>query len=183
MRLSAVAGRYARALLNVAIEQGKEDEYLDFLEIVCNIYESNYELFDDPILKPEKKVSLIRNVLADFGRKMDEFQERFLILLFEKKRQKLIRNIRNLFEHEKILSEQKVPADLQVAHEPNDKELSLLRKLVRKFALRDPVFRISVDESLIAGALVEFEGFRLDTTVRGRLRKISREALRRGEIS
>jgi F-type H+-transporting ATPase subunit delta len=183
MRFSAVAGRYARALLNVAIEKEKEEEYLRFLDLVCQIYESSRELFDDPILKPEKKISLIKEIMKSFGQEMDEFQERFLTLVFERKRQKLLRNIRELFEYEKILSEQKVPASLSIAHSPEDEELSLLRKFVRKYALRDPVFDISIDESLIAGALVEFEGFRLDTTVQGRLKRIAREALKRGEMS
>ncbi|MCD6552006.1 F0F1 ATP synthase subunit delta [Thermotoga sp.] len=183
MKLSAVAGRYARAFLGIAIENEKEGEYLRFLDFVCEVYESNRDLFDNPIVKPEKKVALIEDVLRDFGEEMDEYQERFLILLFERKRQKLLRNIRDLFEYEKILSEQKVPADLKIAHAPEDEELSLLRKFIRKYALRDPVFKTTVDESLIAGAVVEFEGFRLDTTVQGRLKKISQEALKRGEIS
>ena len=50
MRFSAVAGRYARALLNVAIEKEKEEEYLRFLDLVCQIYESSRELVDNPIL-------------------------------------------------------------------------------------------------------------------------------------
>ena len=183
MKLSAVAGRYARAFLNIAIENEKEDEYLRLLDFVCNVYESNKDLFDNPVVKPEKKVTLIKSVLEEFGEEMDEFQERFLMLLFERKRQKLLRNIHELFEYEKILSEQKVPADLRIAHVPKEEELTLLRKFIRKYALKDPVFKTTVDESLIAGAVVEFEGFRLDTTVQGRLKRLSQETLKRGEMS
>lgn len=184
MRASTVAGRYARSLLNVAILTGKEEEYSNFLSLSRQVYERFRDFFDNPTVKPGVKLRLLVEALRDLGVELDNAEKNFLLILFERKRQKLLPLIERLYGYERIESMQKIPADLQIAHEPSQEELELLRKLVRKFVLRDPVFKIHVRRDLIAGAAVEFEGFRYDTTVLGRLKKMSRQVLkRRGEGS
>jgi len=184
MKTSTVAGRYARALLNIAILKGREEEYLDFLDLLCQVYERFRDFFDNPTVRPIVKLHLVEEVFHGLELELDTIERNFLMVLFEKRRQKLLPLIRRFYEYERIESKQKIPADLQIAHEPSQEELELLRKLVRKFVLRDPVFEIHVRRDLIAGAVVEFEGFRYDTTVLGRLKKMSRQVLkRRGEGS
>ncbi|HOJ95185.1 MAG TPA: F0F1 ATP synthase subunit delta, partial [Fervidobacterium nodosum] len=58
-------------------------------------------------------------------------------------------------------------------------EEEILSKFVEKYTNRKPVFNVTVDDSLIAGVVMEFAGKTFDVTVKGRLQNIARNALNR----
>lgn len=183
MKYSPIAGRYARALLNVAISMEKEEEFLEYLRNSLEIYKRMKGFFNDPTILPQKKVEVMRKIFDNFNMKIEEAFFNFLEILFEKKRQKYLPLIVEYFKNMKIESERKVPVRLITAHSLNEEEKELLRKFIKKFSLFDPVFAITIDSELIAGAVIEFEGYTMDLSVKGRLNRIARDVFERGEIS
>jgi len=181
MKYSPVAGRYARALLNVAISKGKEEEFLEYLKNSLEIYKKMMGFFNDPTILPDRKVEIMREVFESFEMEVEEAFFNFLEILFEKKRQKFLPLIVEYFQDMKIESERKVPVNLVVAHPLDEEEKDLLRRFVKKYSLLDPVFTTTIDPDLIAGAVIEFEGYTMDLTVKGRLKRIARDVFERGE--
>lgn len=183
MRYSPIAGRYARALLNVAISRGKEEEFLEYLRNSLEVYKRMMGFFNDPTILPERKVEAMREVFDNFGIEIEEAFFNFLEILFEKKRQKYLPLIVEYFKDMKIESERKVPVHLTVAHPLDEEEKELLRKFIKKHSLLDPIFTTMIDPELVAGAVIEFEGYTMDLTVKGRLKRIARDVFERGERS
>ena len=179
MRYSAVAGRYAKALLDVAIDLGKEDEYGELLKLSSKIYESLREFFDDPTIDSSKKFRKMVELLES-AVKLDNPFKNFLSIVFERKRQKYLPMMVLLYGDMKIEAEGKIPVDVYTPQELSEEEKEILRKFVKKYAMREPVFREKIDESLIAGVRLEFQGMSYDTSIKGRMAKIAREIFGKG---
>ncbi len=180
MKYSAVAGRYARALLMVAIELKKEEEYKELLKLSTEIYEKLKDFFDDPTVTSFRKYERMIGIFKSLNVELDEPFKNFLKIVFERKRQKYLKLMVSLYEDMEIESKGMIPADVISPYKLSDEELEILRKFVKKHALREPVFREKIDESLIAGVILEFEGLTYDVSVAGRLKKISRDVFGEG---
>ncbi len=178
MKYSAVAGRYARALLNVAIDQGKEDLYEKLLLLSMEIYNSLRDFFDDPTISAYKKHKKMMEFLEAAG--VDKPFENFLQIVFERKRQKYLPMILMIYRDMKIESKGKIPVEVYTPIKLSKEEEEKLAKFVKKHSLRDPVFREHISEDLIAGVRLEFQGMSYDISVKGRLSKIAREIFGKG---
>ena len=178
MKYSAVAGRYAKALLDVAVDQGKEDLYESFLDLSVRVYESLKEFFDDPTISAYKKHEKMMEFLkaADVDRPF----ENFLQIVFERKRQKFLPMMLMIYKDMKIESKGKIPVEVYTPIELSDEEKERLAKFVKKHSLREPVFREHISRDLIAGVRLEFQGMSYDISVKGRLSKIAREIFGKG---
>ncbi len=171
MKYSAVAGRYAKALLDVAIGLEKEEEYGLLLEIVARAYDSLKDFFDDPTINPLKKhekiLSLLKGVVS-----VDKPFENFLRIAFERKRQRYFPLMVALYRDMRIESEGKIPVEVYTPQELSEEEKEILAKFVKKHSLREPVFREHISDGLIAGVRLEFQGMTYDISVKGRLLKM-----------
>ncbi len=179
MKYSAVAGRYAKALLDVAIDLGKEEEYGHLLRVSSEVYSALKDYFDDPTVESSKKFKKMLELISSIV-ELDKPFENFLSIVFEKKRQKYLPLMVMLYEDMKVESKGKIPVEVYTPIELSDEERQMLAKFVKKHALREPVFKEHVDESLIAGVRLEFQGMSYDITVRGRLSRIAREIFGKG---
>ena len=180
MRYSAVAGRYARALLNVAIENGKEEEYKRLLKAAALVYRKLQAFFDDPTLTSQKKFGKMIGFFEESGINLDESFKNFLSIVFERKRQKYLPLMVSLYEDLEIEAHGKIPVDVITPYELSSEELQQLARFVKKHALREPVFRKKIDESLIAGVKLEFQGMSYDVSIKGRLLRIARDVFGKG---
>ena len=180
MKYSAVAGRYAKALLDVGIDRGLEEEYAELLRVCVEIYDSMKDFFDDPTLSSEKKLSVMVNVLEKTGFELDEPFKNFLRIVFERKRQKHLPLILEFYTDLKIEARGKIPVNVYSPYQLDEGEMELLRKFVKKHALKEPEFRIEVVEDLLAGVRLEFEGLTYDVSVTGRLKRLYRDVFGKG---
>jgi len=72
MRYSHIAPKYARALLNVAIELGKQEEYGQLLAFVVELYDKTKQFLDDPTQNSAKQVERIVGFLNQVGVAVDK---------------------------------------------------------------------------------------------------------------
>ena len=180
MRYSAVAGRYARALLNVAMDRGEEERYRELLKVVNVVYKKFRAFFDDPSTTSQKKHNFMLELLKDLKVEIDEPFVNFLRLLFERKRQKYLPLILEVYADLEIEAKGMIPVDVLAPYELSEEEKEVLRKFVKKVALREPVFRLKKDESLLAGVRLEFQGMSYDVSVKGRIERIYRDVFGEG---
>lgn len=178
MKYSAVAGRYAKALLDVSIDQDKEDLYEEFLILSVEIYESLKDFFDDPTISAHKKHKKMLEFLK--AADVDEPFENFLQIVFERKRQKYLPLILMVYKDMKIESKGRIPVEVYTPIELSEEEKEKLSKFVKKYSLREPVFREHISSDLIAGVRLEFQGMSYDISIKGRLSKMAREIFGKG---
>ncbi len=180
MRFVSVAGRYSRALLNLGIERGKEDFYEELLKASVKIYSSLKDFFDDPTVSSTKKCRVMIDTLRESGYEIDDVFENFISILFEKKRQRYLPMMLALFSDMKVEARGMIPVDVYSPYDLRDDELREIREFVRRHTLREPSFRFHLDESLIAGVRLEFEGMTYDISILGRLNRMYREVFGKG---
>jgi len=80
----------------------------------------------------------------------------------------------------KIESQMKVPVVLTIAYDLSDEETRAISDFVRRYTKREPVFDIKFDQSLLAGAVIEYNGRTFDVSISGRLRNIARSVFQKG---
>ncbi|MCD6103703.1 MAG: F0F1 ATP synthase subunit delta [Thermotogaceae bacterium] len=179
MKHSALASKYARALINVALESKKVQEYKEMLVGAVTFYEHVREYMNDPTLDPHRQVEKMVGAMKEIGFSVDKPFWNFLLVVFEKKRQKILPYILSYYSEMEIESEMKIPANLTVPYEPTEEEIVLLKQYVQHYTKREPVFEIRIDEALLAGAIVEFEGKMIDFSLQGRIQKMARGAFQK----
>ena len=104
-----VASRYAKALLDLAVEKGQlEAVYADMLQVkaVCETSREFVTFLNSPIIKVDKKISTIKAV---FEGKLNEITSGFLSIVASKRREAVIPEMAAAFieqyrEHKHILT-------------------------------------------------------------------------------
>jgi F-type H+-transporting ATPase subunit delta len=96
MSVKRIAGRYAKSLLDLSVEQGKTDAVRDdlthFVEAVKN--RDLYLLVKSPIVSPDKKSSIFREI---FGKSYGELTNAFFDIILRKGRESYLPEIATEF--------------------------------------------------------------------------------------
>ncbi|WP_448376050.1 F0F1 ATP synthase subunit delta [Fervidobacterium sp.] len=179
MMYSSVASKYAIALYNVSKVNKKTEEYKEHLNTLVKIYEHLSVFLNNQAIKPEKRVRIVCDVMKELKIEPDEIFERFVYLLISNKRIKYLKQIALFFDHTILEDKGLIPVELITATELGKEEENVLAEFVRKHTKRTPVFSTKIDETLIAGVVMEFSGKRYDASIRGRLENLARDVLTR----
>jgi F-type H+-transporting ATPase subunit delta len=92
-----VATRYAKSLLQLAIEKGQLEKVYADMQLVESVCEENKEFTNflhSPIIKTDKKVAVIKEVFAG---KVDNITSGFLTILTQKRRELYMKEIAGEF--------------------------------------------------------------------------------------
>ena len=165
MKQSRVTIRYAKAFLQLAIEQNLLDESfkdMSRLNKICSECKEFSLLLKSPIIKTDQKLKIINEIFID---KLGKISMMFINIITTKKRENLLASIAksfiNLYKaHKKIESATVTTAT------PLDEELkSEVIKFIKKHGDQDVELTEVVDESIIGGAIIRMEDKQLDASV------------------
>lgn len=95
-----VASRYAKALMQLAVESGKLDsvrEDMKTIEQVCKDSREFLLFLESPIIKTDKKVEVLNSV---FKGKISDTTLAFLVLVTKKHREALVSHIASAFDEQ-----------------------------------------------------------------------------------
>jgi len=179
MMYSSIASKYAVALYNISKVNKKTEEYKERLNVLTRIYDELSVFLNNQAIKPEKRMQLVCSVMKELKYEPDEIFSRFVYILISNKRLKYLKQIASFFDYTILEDKGLIPVELISATEIGEDEEKVLTEFVRKYTNRTPVFNTMVDESLIAGVVLEFSGKRYDASIKGRLEKLARDVLRR----
>jgi F-type H+-transporting ATPase subunit delta len=170
-----VASRYAKALLDLAIEKGQlEAVYSDMLQVktVCESSREFVTFLNSPIIKSDKKIATLKAV---FDGKLNALTSGFFTIVTSKRRESVIPEMANEFieqyrEHKNILTAVITSANgLDAA--TKEKALELVKaqmngevELVEK-----------VDASIIGGFVLKIGDKQLDKSVSRQLLNLKKE--------
>jgi len=171
-----LAGRYAKSILDLAIEQGQlESAYVDmkYVQAVCNASSDFVNMLRSPIIKADQKNSIISAVLKD---KVSVLTNSFIVLLVKKGRESELLEIANTFieQYNEMKGIHQVTLTTAVAVSDETKKL-IEQKVKSENSFATIELNTKTDESLIGGFVLEFNNNLLDASISRDLKDIKKQ--------
>jgi len=172
--MDELAEVYARALFEVALEQGKLDELREQLSQFADALEENRELavfFFSPYFSGVEKQDGLERMLDG----ADEAFLNFLELLIEKHRMPVIFRARQQFERMWERENQLLPVDITSAIELDQQTTEGLGRTIGERAGRKVRLAAHVDPDILGGIVLRVGNSILDASIRNRLEQLRRQ--------
>jgi len=171
--MEELAQVYARALFQVALEQGKLDELREQLAQFADALDQNRELavfFFSPYFSTTEKVAALGGLLDG----ADEALLNFLGLLIENHRMPVIFRIRQ--EYERLWEEENktLPVEITSAIALDEATTASLGKTIGERAGRTVNLAARVDPDILGGIIIRVGNSILDASIRNRLEQLRR---------
>lgn len=171
-----LAGRYAKSLLDIANEQNQLDPVLADMKLLQQLCRQNRDfemLLRSPIVKPDKKQSILEAIL---GSRISQLSSAFMKLLVSKGREANLPEIATAFIA--AYKEQKRIKTLHItAAAPMNDEVK--EAILRKVAESMPGFELEMEESvnpdLIGGYVLELDSKMVDASIRRDLNDVRKQ--------
>ncbi|SMC00088.1 ATP synthase F1 subcomplex delta subunit [Thermanaeromonas toyohensis ToBE] len=177
---SRVAKRYAQALYSLAQERGNLSRVKEELGQVVESLEKNEDfrrLLYHQLIAPKQKEELLKEVFPH----LEQDTRRFLGLVLEKRRERLLPEIVYQFRRLVDWAEGIVEAEVTVAFPlPESLKEELKGKLSRLLG-RKVRLKIRLDQEILGGLVVRVGDRILDASIKKRL-ELFKESLRRVEL-
>lgn len=170
---SKVSRRYAKSLLDFAIEQNSLKAVAEDMVLVADTCANSRDLTNllkSPIVKTDKKVAILLQI---FGGKVGSITSKFIQVLAKKNREGIIGDIANSFTTLYKAHQGIVTAEL-ISATPLDADLkSKAAKMLSQFGDKTELIE-KVDPSLIGGFILRVGDRQFDESVSSKIRAIKR---------
>ena len=165
MKQSRVAIRYAKALLQLSIEQNSlETAYNDMLliENVCSASKDFSLLLKSPIVKTDHKLKIFKDIFAD---KLSRISVMFINIIIAKKRESLIQGIAksftDLYKNHNNIESAIIKTAAPISPQLKQDVLEYIKSITKNSVELTEV----VDEKIIGGAIITMGDKQLDASV------------------
>ena len=168
---------YARALFELASEEGKLQDWQDRLQL-ASVIASDVDMlamFDLPAMLATEQATLFLAVASGVKNAPEASADfdNLIALLAENDRLSALPAISLAFETMKREAEGKVEVQVKSALQLTDKQRNAISRSMAKKLGKEVSITSEVDESLIAGAIIQIGDMVIDGSARGRLDKLS----------
>lgn len=180
--MDSVASRYAIALLSIAKEENKIKEYVEEVENLVNIFESNSDLLlllkDFGLSKDEKKETLS----LCFENKVSEYILNLFYVLIDNKRGGYIIDVCNEFVRIGLNELNIKRGIIYSTIKLTSSQLKGMERKISKMLNANVTLRNIIDENLLGGFKIQVEDYILDDSMKTRLSKLKETiTLKKGE--
>lgn len=171
MKATKSAARYAKALLELAIENGKTDSVSADMKMVLQAFKDTreFQLFlDSPVINSEKKIDVFNELFPQF----DSLTTSFIQLMVKNRRENALAQIAASFETQLKSHLGIIPVTLISATELDaQSKKTILGKL--EAALKGTLeVEEEIDPSLIGGFIIKMGDTQIDASVSGKLKNL-----------
>ena len=174
-----LAGRYAKSILDLAIEQGQLEAVcadMKYIQAVCNASSEFVNMLRSPIIKADQKNSILSAVLQN---KVGVLTNSFIVLLVKKGRESDLHEIANTFIEQYNAMKGIHQVTLTTAVEISaDMKNSIEQKVKSDNSFASVELTTKTDESLIGGFVLEFNNNLLDASISRDLKDIKKQFLK-----
>lgn len=167
-----VARPYAHAVFAVAKEEGRLKQWSELLEVLalCVADADLQRLITSPAVSDEQTVEVLVDITADLA---GESARNFLSLLAENNRLLLLDDIAVIFEELRAEAEQSLTAEVISAKPLTDEQANKISAALNKRLGRDISLEVSIDESLLGGAIIRAGDLVIDGSALGKLNRLA----------
>lgn len=168
-----LAGRYAKSLIDLAVEKGQlEEVYKDmlYLQAVCQSSRDFVNVLKSPVIKADKKAQILEAVTAG---NIGELTKAFCRLMVNKGRESSLPEVASAFidsyNNIKGISKVKLTTAQPVSEELKN---AIVNKIKSTTPMKNVELETLADDSLIGGFVLEFNNNLVDASIARDLRDI-----------
>ncbi len=181
MRSSAIARRYAKALILIGKDDSNAEQYRQELEDIVSLMQ-NQPMLAQTVTNPLHNIKNRRMVLQSVLKKLQlsKVMNSFILLLFDKGRINSLEQITDYYV--RLADELKgvVRANLTTATELSSESFERIRSALSEMTRKEVFLEAQTDAALIGGVVTKIGDLVLDGSIRTQLQNM-RESLKRGE--
>ncbi|WP_304232254.1 ATP synthase F1 subunit delta [Jiulongibacter sediminis] len=175
MSNSVVAYRYAKALVDLALEQKVLDEVntdMKFFEEVCSQNDEFQRVMANPIIRHEKKKAILKNI---FENRVNPVTYSIFDVLTKKNRESLIYPIS--VEFQKLYDDlNQIERAVVTTVEPlNDAQRKEFLEIVKKATGKKVELEEKIDVNLIGGYVLKVGDTQIDTSIKKKINELKLE--------
>ena len=170
--LSTLARPYAKAAFEYAAQAGELQSWSDSLATAGSVAQQPnvVKLLSSPSVTAQQQVTALIEICGDA---LDERGQNFLTVLSENHRLQLLPEISLQFDVLKANREKSVDVELVAAHELDAEQQQKLSDALSAKLERKVNMQVSLDKSLLGGAVIRAGDLVIDGSIRGRLAKLA----------
>ncbi|MGM0589300.1 MAG: ATP synthase F1 subunit delta [Bacteroidota bacterium] len=172
MHVTKAARRYAKALLEIAVERDELESTLKDIQFVKSTMDDSSELIvilRSPVVDPADKKAILT---AIFDEHINTLTQQFMLLLTRKGREQLLHQITYAFIDHYNVHEGIIDIDVMTARALDDDQVVSFKKALEERTGKRVELSLSVDESLKGGAAVRIADTVIDGTVKHKLSQL-----------
>lgn len=177
MRNTKVATRYARALLDLAIEQGNLDSVLGDMLVFSSTVKDSSEfesLLSNPVVKADKKIEIFQLAFEPF----EKCTQDFIGMVTNNGREAMLADIAEAFEAQVKEHRGIVPMTLTSAAPLEASTRDAIIAKVQSSVEGTLEVEEKIDESLIGGFMVRMGDMQIDASVANQLNNLKQRLTR-----
>ena len=170
-----IAERYAKALFQLADENGKLDKVYDDMRLLMDIIGTSKDfkqLLVSPIVRPDKKLVAIDAILEG---KIDEITKQFYHLIANKRREKFLAGIAKEFVNQYKAYKNIVTIEIRTVEPLTDALRKRAIELIEKRRNITVELVEVTDPKLIGGFIVSTGTLRFDSSLATSIKKLKKE--------
>ncbi len=170
-----IATRYAKSLLDLAVEKGQLDAVQADMLVLDAAIDSSRELqllLSSPVIKADKKNAIITEL---FGNRISSLTLSFVILLTKKGRESVLSGVVNSFIEQVRNYKGVVLAEVTSAIKMDEASMQQVKNLAANIAGKSIELIERVDDQLIGGFILKVGDKQVDNSVLGKINNLKRE--------
>lgn len=179
MEYEAVGTAYANALLSTAQSKGALEAVHADIDAIASVMKDSADIKEflaNPTVPEDKKKQMIAKMAAESG--FNSYTVNFLNILVDQSRIDAITEVCDAFETKYCeLTDTQVATLRSAVKLEQEQQFLIAKKLQELTKSKNVKIKPVVDESLIAGFVVEWGSSQIDLSVKGQLDKIGNELM------
>ncbi len=171
--MKALAQRYARALVDVALQHGQADQVRQELSAFAAVVQESAALrsaLANPAVGRDKKQAILKKLAAQLG--AGKTMQNFLMVLADNRRAQLLPQIREAYDEQLNLRMGVAEAEVTSARELTAAEKEKLVAALGKMTGKQMQARYAQDANLIGGTIVRVGSTIYNSSVRDQLKRM-----------
>jgi len=175
MKGTRAAGRYSKALLELAIERNELEKIKDDALVVLNAIENSRELQNllaSPVVKPLQKEALLVQIFASHT---SELTVKFIKLCVNHGRGDILEQVFEAFMTQYRAHKNILEATFITSTNVPAATLASIKSKLEHATGKHLEITEAVDATLIGGFIVDMKNYRLDASLAGGMRKLKKE--------
>lgn len=180
MQTSELANRYAKALFELAAQNGNQDRVLEELRVLQTVFEKDEavrQFVTSPILKAEEKERSLAEALKNAGLSAETAS--FVCLLARKNRLGLFDQMVAAVKTQSDLAHGVTRGTVRSAVVLSPEERKRIEEIVSSYTQKQVILTYKEDPSVIGGLIADAGSYTFDDTLTSHLRRLKDETTRR----
>lgn len=179
MSVTKIASRYAKTLIDLAVEGEKVERVFEDIRSVDQVSKNKefYLLLKSPIIHSSKKIAIFKEI---FKGTLDKLTGSFFELIIKKGREGVIPEICAAFYEQYNVLKELSEVRIISAHPLERTEVEAIKDQLLKTEITRRNLNITevVDSALIGGFVVEVGDLRIDNSVQGKLNRMRKHVIK-----